>query len=60
MSTPVSLNLTVDEVNLILEALGTQPFVRVHDLVYKIKNQAQAQVAAASVSQVVAEAAAQS
>ncbi len=59
MSSPVTLTLAVDEVNLILEALGAQPFVRVHDLVYKIKGQAQAQVAAASISNAVAEASAQ-
>lgn len=44
----VTLNLTVDEANLILESLGNQPFVRVHDLVYKIKSQAQAQLTPAT------------
>ncbi len=43
MSQEVTLTLNVDETNLILESLGSLPFVRVHDLIYKIKTQAQAQ-----------------
>ena len=44
MPQEVTLTLTVDEANLVLESLGGQPFVRVHDLVYKIRAQARAQV----------------
>ncbi len=36
----INLNLTEDEVNLILESLGTQPFVKVYQLMDKIQNQA--------------------
>lgn len=40
----LSLNLTVQEINLILEALGEQPYKQVCSLVEKIKAQAEAQV----------------
>lgn len=40
----IHLTLSLDEANLILEALGAQPYVRVHQLVQKIQQQAQAQL----------------
>ncbi|MBD1857658.1 MULTISPECIES: hypothetical protein [Leptolyngbya] len=40
----LSLNLTVQEINLILDALGEQPYKQVFPLVEKIKAQAEAQV----------------
>ena len=36
--------LTVEEANTILEALGTLPFTRTHDLIAKIQRQAQDQL----------------
>lgn len=42
----ISLNLTVDETNQVLEALGQMPYSKVFQLVEKIKNQAEAQVRA--------------
>jgi hypothetical protein len=40
----LSLNLTIQEINLILDALGERPYKQVFTLVEKIKAQAQAQV----------------
>ena len=40
----LKLTLTIDETNLILEGLGNLPFVRVHQLVAKIQQQASAQI----------------
>ena len=40
----MKLELTIPEVNTILQALGTQPFVQVFELIEKIRTQAQAQV----------------
>jgi hypothetical protein len=42
----ITLTLTLDEINLALEALGQQPFVRVHQLIGKIQQQATAQIQA--------------
>lgn len=42
--TEIKLQLTVDEANLILEALGQMPFARVYSLVGKIQEQASRQV----------------
>jgi hypothetical protein len=39
----IKLNLTIEETNLVLEALGNLPFVRVFELVNKIQAQAQQQ-----------------
>lgn len=36
----ISLQLTIDEANLILEALGNLPFVKVYALIGKIRQQA--------------------
>ncbi|MEM7013415.1 MAG: hypothetical protein AAF585_18240 [Verrucomicrobiota bacterium] len=47
MNNEVKLTLTIEETNLILEGLGSMPFVRVHDLVYKIRQQADPQLSAA-------------
>ena len=40
----IKLDLTVDEANLIMEGLGNLPFVKVHELIGKIHEQASAQV----------------
>ena len=40
----LNLQLTVDEVNLILRALGNLPFAEVYELVGKINNQANDQL----------------
>ena len=40
----INLTLTIDEVNQILEALGTQPFARVFLLIGKIQAAAAAQL----------------
>ena len=36
----ISLQITVDEANLLLEALGTLPFVKVYALIGKVQEQA--------------------
>jgi hypothetical protein len=41
---PISLQLTVDEINTILEALGQQPYVKVYQLIQKLHTQAQGQL----------------
>ena len=43
--TEIKMILTLDETNLILEALGQMPFVRVHQLIAKIQQQAHSQLA---------------
>ncbi|NKC14069.1 MAG: hypothetical protein GKR94_18350 [Gammaproteobacteria bacterium] len=35
----ITLKLTIEEVNLILNALGEQPFAQVHQLVAKVQTQ---------------------
>ncbi len=42
----IKIMLTLDETNLILEALGEMPFVRVHQLIAKIQQQAHSQIQA--------------
>jgi hypothetical protein len=44
----VTLTLTLDETNLVLESLGQMPFVQVHQLIAKIHEQAESQVAASA------------
>ena len=44
----IQLRLTTDEANILLEALGALPFVKVYTLIGKIQSQASAQLAAAS------------
>jgi len=41
----INLALTVEQVNLILAALGQRPFVDVADLIHRIKLDAEAQLA---------------
>lgn len=40
----VKLALTINELNLILEALGNQPYIRVYELIDKLQDQARAQL----------------
>ena len=40
----MKLDLTIQEVNLILQALGNAPYAQVFELVQKIKEQAQPQL----------------
>ena len=40
----LQLKLTINELNLILEALGTQPYLRVYELIEQIQEQAKAQL----------------
>lgn len=42
----ISINLTIEEVNEILESLGQRPYVEVFELINKIQGQAQAQLQA--------------
>jgi len=42
----ITLNLTIQEINLILQALGQAPYIQVAELVEKIKAQAVPQVEA--------------
>ncbi len=44
----IQLQLTTEETNLLLEALGTLPFIKVYTLIGKIQSQASAQLAASS------------
>jgi len=41
----VTLTFTVDEVNYVLSALGARPFSEVQSLIFKIKTDAEAQLA---------------
>lgn len=40
----MKLDLTINEINLIMQALGAAPYAQVFELVQKIREQAQAQV----------------
>jgi hypothetical protein len=42
----LTLDLDIDETNLVLEALGQLPFVRVYRLISRIQQQAQQQIPA--------------
>ena len=42
----MKLELTINEINMILQALGNAPYAQVFELVHKIREQAQAQVSA--------------
>jgi hypothetical protein len=44
----VTITLTVDEVNYILGALGAKPFAEVQQLIFKIKQDAESQLAPAA------------
>lgn len=47
----INLQLTIEEVNQILESLGSEPFVKVYALIGKIQEQAQAQIGQNSAAQ---------
>jgi len=55
----LNLELTIDEVNMILRSLGKHPFDEIAALIGKIKAQGEPQVAAAEAAQQEAEAAQQ-
>ena len=40
----IELKLTIEETNQILDALGQMPFIKVHQLIAKIQQQAQQQL----------------
>lgn len=40
----ITLSITIDEANLILEALGNLPFVKVYSLIGKVQEQARHQL----------------
>ena len=40
----MTFNLTINEINIILQALGNAPYASVFELIEKIRTQAQAQV----------------
>ena len=40
----MKLDLTINEINLILQALGNAPYAQVFELVQKIREQAQGQI----------------
>jgi hypothetical protein len=42
----MKLDLTIQEINAVLQALGAMPYAQVFELVQKIREQAQAQVSA--------------
>jgi hypothetical protein len=42
----MKLDLTIAEVNVIMQALGNMPYAQVFELIHKIREQAQPQVAA--------------
>ena len=46
----LTFQLTIDEANLILEALGNMPFKRVFPLIGKIQNQASSQLTEGTVA----------
>jgi hypothetical protein len=43
----MKLELTINEVNMVLQALGNAPYAQVFELIEKIRTQAQAQVQSA-------------
>jgi len=47
----IKLELTINETNLILEALGQQPFKLVYELIHNIQRQAQDQLGGQSIEQ---------
>lgn len=46
----IHLDLTIDEVNLILDALGEQPFKSVYALVSRLQSQARSQLESSATS----------
>jgi hypothetical protein len=53
----VSITLTVEEANYVLAALGARPFAEVADLITKIKKEAEDQLKAVPVDEVIDQAA---
>ena len=47
----MTLDLTINEINLILQSLGNAPYAQVFELVQKIREQAQSQVQPAPTSE---------
>ena len=47
----MKLDLTINEINLILQALGNAPYAQVFELVQKIREQAQGQIQPAPTSE---------
>ena len=45
----ISISLTVEQWNLVLNALGNRPFAEVNDVIYSVKRQAEEQIAAKAV-----------
>lgn len=43
-NTTIRLELTIDEANAILAGLGEQPYIKVAELIHKIKDQAASQL----------------
>ncbi|HNP71114.1 MAG TPA: hypothetical protein PKK15_08405 [Kouleothrix sp.] len=41
---PIQLSLTLEETNMVLEALGQLPYIKVYQLIGKIQQQAQEQL----------------
>jgi len=52
----ITLTLTIDEANLVLDGIGRLPFAKVYTLVNKIQGQAKAQMANGNASRVPAQA----
>jgi hypothetical protein len=46
----LNIELTIDELNLIIESLGGQPYMRVYNLIENIQKQATEQLTAATAS----------
>ena len=49
----MKLELTVNEVNIIMQALGNAPYVQVAELIQKIREQAQAQLSQPATEEIV-------
>lgn len=52
----LKFEMTVDQTNLVLEALGSMPYIKVHRLIAQIQAQAQQQMQAAQASETVMQA----
>ncbi len=44
MNDPIRLNLSIPELNMLLEALGGMPYYKVYELIGKLQSQAQEQL----------------
>ncbi|MFK7787445.1 MAG: hypothetical protein AB8B56_20140 [Crocinitomicaceae bacterium] len=49
-NTTIRLELTIDEANAILAGLGEQPYIKVADLIHKIKDQAASQLTSETIT----------